>query len=54
MDRSAAVSLDNIKLGSGDAARGPVRPVEGPDGLRWLCREDEEAQECICIPWAQD
>jgi hypothetical protein len=26
----------------------------GPDDLPWLCREDEEAQECSCIPRAQD
>ncbi|MDP2712532.1 MAG: hypothetical protein Q8O56_15055 [Solirubrobacteraceae bacterium] len=38
--------------GSGPSA-GPVIPVEGPDGLLWLCREDEEAQQSICIPWAQ-
>ncbi len=54
VDRSAAVNPDNIRLGCGNASRGPVMPVEGPDGLLWLCREDEEAQQCICIPWAQD
>jgi hypothetical protein len=43
-----------IGLGSGNPAEGPVMPVEGPDGLLWLCREDEEAQQCICIPWFPD
>ncbi|HNP27086.1 MAG TPA: hypothetical protein PKM20_10125 [Nitrosomonas sp.] len=51
VDRSAAVNPNNIKLGFGDATRGPVEPVEGPDDKLWLCREDEGAQECICIPW---
>jgi len=53
-DRSARVNLNDIRLGSGNASEGPVIPVEGPDGLLWLCKEDEEAQECICIPWFQD
>lgn len=52
-DRSTRVAADKITLGSG-SAEGPVEPVVGPDDLLWLCREDEEAQECICIPWAQD
>jgi hypothetical protein len=34
-------------------AAGPIEPVEGPDGLKWLCRHDEEAQQCICIPFVQ-
>jgi hypothetical protein len=33
---------------------GPVIPVEGPDGKLWICREDEEAQQSICLPWFQD
>jgi hypothetical protein len=33
---------------------GPIKPVTGPDGLMWLCRHDDEAQQCVCIPWAQD
>ena len=53
-DRSTRVNSNDIGLGGGSAAEGPVIPVEGPDGLLWLCREDEAAQECICIPWAQD
>jgi hypothetical protein len=32
---------------------GPIEPVDGPDGLKWLCRHDEEAQQCICIPFVQ-
>jgi hypothetical protein len=52
--RAAVVGADRITLGAGDPAAGPVRPVEGPDGLRWLCREDDEGMQCICIPWAQD
>jgi hypothetical protein len=52
-DRSTRVGADKIALGSG-SAEGDVEPVVGPDDLLWLCREDEEAQECICIPWAQD
>ncbi|HEV8389213.1 MAG TPA: hypothetical protein VGQ35_05180 [Dongiaceae bacterium] len=35
-------------------AAGPIEPVEGPYGLRWLCQHDEEAQQCICIPWPND
>jgi hypothetical protein len=54
MDRSVSVSLDNIRLGSGDTTNGPVIPVEGPDDLLWICREDEEAQQCVCLPWFQD
>ncbi len=34
-------------------AAGPIEPVVGPDGLKWLCRHDEEAQECICIPFVE-
>lgn len=52
-DRSTSVHPNDITIGSGDATQGPVIPVEGPDGLTWLCREDEEAAECICIPWFQ-
>jgi len=52
--RSAPVSVDMIKLGTGDPAGGPIEPVQGPDDLLWLCREDEEGMQCICIPWAQD
>ena len=53
-DRSGQVMPRYIGLGAGDPTQGPVVPVEGPDGLLWLCREDDEAQECICIPWFQD
>jgi hypothetical protein len=53
-DRSALVGADRITLGTGDPAAGPIEPVEGPDDLLWLCREDEEGMQCICIPWAQD
>jgi hypothetical protein len=52
-DRSTRVNPDKIVLGSG-SAEGRVEPVVGPDDLLWLCREDEDAQECVCIPWAQD
>jgi hypothetical protein len=34
-------------------AAGPVIPVEDADGFLWLCREDEEAQQSICIRWPQ-
>ena len=34
-------------------AAGPVIPVEDADGFLWLCREDEEAKQSICIPWPQ-
>jgi hypothetical protein len=53
-DRSGPVPVGNLRLGSGNVSEGPVTPVEGPDGLLWLCREDEDAQQCICIPWFQD
>jgi hypothetical protein len=53
-DRSALVGADAIVLGTGDPVAGPIEPVEGPDDLLWLCREDEEGMQCICIPWAQD
>ena len=53
-DRSAEADPNDIRLGSGNASKGPVMPVQGPDGLLWLCREDEEAQQCICIPWFQE
>jgi hypothetical protein len=33
---------------------GPIEPVVGPDGKRWLCRHDEEEQQCVCIPFVQD
>ena len=36
------------------SSAGPIKPVDGPDGLKWLCRYDDEGQQCICIPWAQD
>ena len=49
-----AVPLDALRLGAGGVSEGPVTPVEGPDGLLWLCREDDAAQQCICIPWFQD
>ena len=35
-------------------AAGPIEPVEGPYGLRWLCKHDEEEQQCICIPYPSD
>lgn len=54
LDRSGRVNPPDLRLGSGDATQGSITPVEGPDGLLWLCREDEEEQQCICIPWAQD
>lgn len=42
----------SAESGGGPSA-GRVIPVEGPDGLLWLCREDEEALQSICIPWFQ-
>jgi len=53
-DRSGRVDTNNVTLGSGNTSEGPVIPVQGPDDLLWLCREDDDAQECVCIPWAQD
>lgn len=53
-DRSRRVLSSELRLGVGDAAAGPVEPVDGPGDLKWLCREDEEGQQCICIPWFQD
>lgn len=53
-DRAAFVGVDMITLGTGDPVAGPIEPVQGPDDLLWLCREDEDAMQCICIPWAQD
>ena len=55
-ERISYASLGSGQLsavgGDGPSA-GPVIPVEGPDGLLWLCREDEEAKQSICIPWFQ-
>jgi hypothetical protein len=53
-DRAGKVTLQNIGLGTGNPTRGPVKPVVGADGLLWLCREDEDEQVCICIPWFPD
>ena len=53
-DRRGRVNPASLRLGSGDTSEGPIQPVEGPDGLLWLCKEDEEAMECVCIPWFQD
>jgi len=33
---------------------GSIEPVVGPDGKRWLCRHDEEEQQCVCIPFVED
>ncbi len=52
-DKRPDVSVE-VTLGVPDQSHGPVIPVEGPDGLLWLCREDEEAKQSICIPWFQD
>ena len=49
-DRASRVDSGAIQLAVGSTSQGPVEPVVGPDGLLWLCREDEEEQ-CICIPW---
>ncbi|MCC6536852.1 MAG: hypothetical protein IT162_04835 [Bryobacterales bacterium] len=53
-DRSTKVDSVNLRVATGDPVAGPVEPVTGADGLLWLCREDEAAGQCICIPWAQD
>ncbi len=53
-DRSSRVDSVNLRVATGDPVAGPVEPVTGTDGLLWLCREDEEAKQCVCIPWAQD
>lgn len=51
---AATVKPSSKKLSAAkpDAA-GPIVPAVGPDGLTWLCREDEEAQQCVCIPFVQ-
>ena len=50
-DRFSRINATDIKLGQGDPAEGPVTPVDGPGDLKWLCRNDEEGKQCICIPW---
>lgn len=52
-DRTSKVVSSDLKLAAGDPSAGPVIPVDGPDDLKWLCREDEEGKQCICIPWFQ-
>jgi hypothetical protein len=52
-DRSSRIRSSEVGLGSGPAA-GLVIPVDGPGNLKWLCRNDEEGKQCICIPWFQD
>ena len=48
----AAVNPSSKKMTSPKPnSAGPIEPVEGPDGLKWLCRHDEEEQQCICIPF---
>lgn len=49
---AAHPSSKKLSAAKPDAA-GPIVPAEGPDGKKWLCREDEEAQECYCIPFMQ-
>lgn len=52
VDRTGASwSASALTLGEGDPAAGPVDPVEDDDELLWLCRDDEEKQACVCIPW---
>jgi len=50
-DRFGRINATDIRLGQGDPAAGPIEPTEGPGDLKWLCREDEEGKQCICIPW---
>lgn len=50
-DRTGRASSSSLRLGTGDPSAGPVEPVEGPGDLKWLCRNDEEGKQCICIPW---
>lgn len=51
---ASAPSGPKRKIAPSPSSAGPVEPVEGPDGLLWLCRHDDEGQQCICIPWQQD
>ena len=52
--KAATVSPSSKRLSAAKpSAAGPIEPVEGPDGLKWLCRHDEEEQQCICIPFVQ-
>jgi hypothetical protein len=47
-------SSDALSLTASEPrSKGPVIPVEDADGFLWLCREDEEGKQSICIPWPQ-
>lgn len=51
-DRVGRVLSSAIRLGSGDpGSASPPEPVTGTDKLEYLCREDEEAGQCVCIPF---
>jgi hypothetical protein len=50
-DRFSRINATDIRLGAGEPSAGPVTPVDGPGDLKWLCRNDEEGKQCICIPW---
>ncbi|MBJ7521916.1 MAG: hypothetical protein JHC84_19610 [Solirubrobacteraceae bacterium] len=43
----------SLKATASGPAQGPVIPATDRDGKLVLCREDEEAQMSICIPWPQ-
>lgn len=43
----------DFKVAEPEPVRGPVIPVEDADGFLWLCREDDEGKQSICIPWPQ-
>lgn len=53
-DRSSSVSPTELGLGAGYPRTRSVEPTTGPDGLLWLCRSNEQTQQCECIPWFQD
>ncbi|MBM3756284.1 MAG: hypothetical protein FJW38_20130 [Acidobacteria bacterium] len=53
-DRFSRVGATELGLGAGFPRTRSVEPTTGPDGLLWLCRTNEETQQCECIPWFQD
>ncbi len=52
-DEDSVKTLDKL-MANGATAQGPVVPAVDADGLLWLCREDDDAQQSICIPWFQE
>ena len=46
-------SAGDLSAQSPRPVEGRVIPVTDADGFLWLCREDEEGKQSICIPWPQ-